>query len=224
MNQPTKRIAVILSGCGVYDGSEIHEAVSILIALDQLGATVVCCAPDTLQMHVMDHLAGKPVDGHRRNVLVESARIARGKIVDLKRLRPSDVDGAVLPGGFGAAKNLSDYALRGADCTVNPDVERFLLELQSAGKPIGLACIAPVIAGRIFGSRGLKPKLSIGTDSGTAANLHKMGAVHENTGQTQVCVDEKLMLAPTPCYMNDVGPAVVFEGARKLCEAVMRMA
>ncbi|XP_023594877.1 glutamine amidotransferase-like class 1 domain-containing protein 3, mitochondrial [Trichechus manatus latirostris] len=136
--RPGARVAVVLSGCGVYDGTEIHEASAILVHLSRGGADVQIFAPDTPQMHVVDHTKGQPSEGDTRNVLIESARIARGKIVDLAQLRAADHDAAIFPGGFGAAKNLSTFAVDGKDCKVNRDVERVLKEFHSAGKPIGL--------------------------------------------------------------------------------------
>ena len=142
-----KKVGVLLSGCGVYDGAEIHEAVLTLLALDKAGANVVCMAPDVEQMHVVDHLTGEPT-GEKRNVLVESARIARGEIKNLKDMTAAEIDAIILPGGFGAAKNLSDFAIKGPDASVHPEVERILKEMVAAGKPIGAICIAPGHAGQ----------------------------------------------------------------------------
>jgi enhancing lycopene biosynthesis protein 2 len=139
------KVGVVLSGCGVFDGSEIHEAVSILVALDKRGAQIICMAPN-VPLQTINHLAGKPVEGQQRNVLEESARIARGKVRDIATVQAGEVDALVFPGGFGAAKNLSDFASAGAKTRVNADVARLLREVHASGKPIGLACIAPVLA------------------------------------------------------------------------------
>jgi enhancing lycopene biosynthesis protein 2 len=219
----SKRIGILLSGCGVMDGSEIHEAVSILIALDKRGASTICMAPNQPQTDVVNHLNRAP-HAIGRNVLEESARIARGKIRDLATVRADELEGLVLPGGFGAAKNLCDFASKGANATVNEPVKRLLIDLHKARKPIGLACIAPVIAAKVFGELGLKPQLTIGTDPGTADAINSMGAQHKNTGPTDVCVDETHRIVTTPCYMNDVGPWTVFQGADKMVEAVLRLA
>jgi enhancing lycopene biosynthesis protein 2 len=214
-------VGVVLGGCGVFDGSEIHEAVSILVALDRRGATIVCAAPNEPHAGVVNHLTKKP-DPHPRNVLEESARIARGKVRDLATLKADELDAVVFPGGFGAAKNLSTFATAGADCSVNPQVRRILTEMHAAGKPIGLACIAPVLAAQVLGKN--RPKLTIGTDKGTADAIQSMGGVHVDTDPTGVCVDEGNRLVTTPCYMNDVGPWVVYQGAEKMVEEVLRMA
>lgn len=217
------RIGVVLSGCGVFDGSEIHEAVSILIALDRRGAQIVCLAPDVPQSQTVNHLTGQPATGETRNVLVESARIARGKIRDLATVRADDLDALVFPGGFGAAKNLCTFATDGSACRVNDQVAWLVREVHGAGKLIGLACIAPVIAARIFGESGRSPSLTIGTDPGTAGAINAMGGRHCDTDPTGVCVDEQNRLVTTPCYMNEVGPWTVYQGADKMVEEVLRM-
>jgi enhancing lycopene biosynthesis protein 2 len=215
------KVGVVLSGCGVFDGTEITEAVSVLVALDKRGAEIVCMAPNKAQSGVVNHLTKEP-DAHARNVMEESARIARGKVKDLATVRAADLDALIFPGGFGAAKNLSDFASKGANCIVHPEVRRVVEEMHAAGKPIGLACIAPVLAAKILGTRS--PQLTIGTDKGTADAIKSMGGEHVNTDPTGVCVDERNRLVTTPCYMNDVGPWVVYQGAEKMVEEVLRMA
>jgi enhancing lycopene biosynthesis protein 2 len=215
------RVGVILSGCGVIDGSEIHEAVSLLIALDRRAAQIICMAPNVTQAETIDHLHRKPMS-EPRNVLVESARIARGKIKDLATVTAADVDALVFPGGFGAAKNLSTFAREGAKCSVNEEVARLVRDVHKAGKPIGLACIAPVIAARLFGAAGIRPAVTIGTDVATARAIEQMGGRHVNTEPTGIHVDEANRLVTTPCYMNDVGPWTVYQGADALVEAVLR--
>jgi enhancing lycopene biosynthesis protein 2 len=218
------RVGVVLSGCGVYDGSEIHEAVSLLIALDRHGAGVTFLAPNVPQVEVVNHLTHKPQSGEQRGVLVESARIARGKVQDIARASPDELDALVFPGGFGAAKNLSNFASAGHKCDVQPDVARLMKAMHAAGKPIGLACISPVLAAAVFGKDlNLKPKLTIGKDPGTAAAINAMGGEHHNVGPAAVHVDERNRLVTTPCYMNDVGPWTVYQGAEKLVEEVLRL-
>jgi len=142
----------MLSGCGVLDGSEIHEAVSILVSLDRRGAQVIYLAPEMRQAKVIDHITGKPVSGQRRDVLVESARIARGKIRDVASVHADDLDALVFPGGYGVTMNLSDYATHPQKPTVHTEVARLMREMHAARKPIGLACIAPVLAAAVFGT------------------------------------------------------------------------
>ena len=161
----TKHVAVILSGCGVYDGAEIHESVITLLRLDQRGAKVQCFAPDIAQLHVINHLTGEQMP-ETRNVLVESARIARGEIKDIREARVEDFDALIIPGGFGAAKNLSSFATQGAACTVQPEVLSLAEAFAEAGKPIGLMCISPAIAAKIYGPGVI---CTIGTDADTAA-------------------------------------------------------
>ena len=215
------KVGVILSGCGVQDGSEIHEAVLTLLALDKAGAEAVIMAPDKPQADVMDHVAGKPT-GDKRNVLAESARIARGQIRDVKKVKASDVDAVILPGGFGAAKNLSTFAKDGTKCRVDEDVARLLRDVHAAGKPIGALCIAPAILACIFG-KDLSPELTIGNDPGTAKALETMGAKHFEAGSTDVVIDERNRLVTTPCYMLPTRIRDVATGAEKAVQAVMAL-
>lgn len=217
------RVGVVLSGCGFLDGSEIHEAVSILAALDRHGAQIICMAPDIPQAGVVNHRTRQP-EQSPRNVLTESARIARGKIVDISTVKADDLDALVFPGGFGAAKNLSTFATDGPNCKVNEQVARLVREMHQQKKPIGLACIAPVLAARLLGQDKRSPKVTIGTDKGTASAINAMGAVHCDTGPADVCVDEDNRLVTTACYMNDVGPWTVFQGAQKMVDEVVKMA
>jgi enhancing lycopene biosynthesis protein 2 len=218
------RIGLVLSGCGVFDGSEIHEAVSMLIALDRRGAKAVCMAPHIPQSAVVNHLTQKQEPEQRRYVLEEAARIARGKVQDLATVQAADIDGLVFPGGYGAVRNLCTFASEGTDCMVNKEVERLVRDVHAAGKPIGLACIAPVLAARILGPLGAKPRLTIGTDAETAAAIKTLGGEHEPTGEIGLSIDERNRLVSTPCYMNNVGPWTVYQGAEKLVDAVLKMA
>ncbi|MBK9090117.1 MAG: isoprenoid biosynthesis glyoxalase ElbB [Holophagales bacterium] len=216
------KVGVLLSGCGVYDGAEIHESVLTLLALDRAGAEAVCLAPDVAQKHVVNHLTGQPAEGETRNVLVEAARIARGKVKSLSGFDPSTLDALVLPGGFGAAKNLCDFAFRGADCEVHPEVARIVGAVHAAGKPVGALCIAPVLLARLLGSE--KPKLTIGTDPGTAAAIGKMGGEHVSCGGGKAVVDEEKRLVTTPAYMLDSPISEVSAGIEKLVSELLRMA
>lgn len=215
------KVAVILSGCGVQDGAEIHESVLTLLALDRQGAAIVCAAPDVAQADVVDHLKGQQ-SAERRNVLVESARIARGAIRDLAGLRAGDVDAAILPGGFGAAKNLCDFAKGGTSWTVNPEVARFLKELRAAGKPIGALCIAPAVLAALFGKDGVK--LTIGNDRGTAARLAGSGARHVDCAVDGVVVDADLKVVTTPAYMLAGRISEAARGIDTLCATILRLA
>lgn len=217
------KVAVCLSGCGFKDGAEIHESVLTLLALDQAGATAVCCAPNIEQPAVIDHYSGSPAPGTARNVLVESARIARGQITDLARMHADMVDALILPGGFGAAKNLCNFADKGPDCTVNPQVERFVGEMLDAGKPIGAICIAPALLATIVGRRSMHPQMTIGNDRATAAALGKLGIQHVDCPADSVVVDAAHRIVTTPAYMLGKGPAEVFEGIRKLVDEVLAM-
>lgn len=215
-----KKVAVILSGCGVYDGAEIHESVLALLRLSQRGAQVQCFAPDIPQHHVINHLTGAE-SAENRNVLVESARIARGQIRDVRELQAADFDALILPGGFGAAKNLSDFALRGASCAVQADVLAAARGFAAAHKPIGLICIAPAMAARIYGA-GVQ--CTIGHDPETAAKLVDMGAEHIDCPVDDIVVDAQRKLVTTPAYMLAKSLAEAASGINKLVDRVLELA
>jgi enhancing lycopene biosynthesis protein 2 len=215
----SKKVAVVLSGCGVYDGSEIHEAVLSLLALSRQGAQAQCFAPDVPQRHVIDHLTGD-VTGESRNVLHESARIARGKIKPLAEYRAADYDAVLFPGGFGAAKNLSSFAVDGADMTVNAQVSRAIEETRKAQKPIAALCVAPVILARLVDGA----RVTIGSDEGTAGAIEEMGAVHSVTTHGEIVVDEANKLVTSPCYMLDATVAQIADGAESTVKALLSMA
>ncbi len=217
-----KKVAVLLSGCGVFDGAEIHESVLVLLALDRANAQVICTAPDVAQHHVINHLTRQPAAGEQRNVLVESARIARGNIVPLSQFKPSEVDAIIVPGGFGAAKNLCNFAMLGEDFSVNPAVAKVLQEAHRLGKALGFVCIAPVIAARLFGGEQLE--YTIGTDAGTAKTLQGTNARHVNCTVHNVVVDRRLKLASTPAYMLAGRITEAEAGINKLVQAVLEMA
>lgn len=210
-------VLVILSGCGVMDGSEIHEAVCTLVHLDRADAKVTMTAPNVQQMHVVNHMTGQPTQ-ESRNVLVESARIARGKVEDLAKVRGDQFDAVILPGGYGAAKNLCNFATANDQCEVNPQVARVLREAHDAGKVIGLICIAPVIGAKLFGST-----VTIGTDPGTAQAIDKMGGKHESRRTEEICVDEEHRIVSTPAYMSAQRIGQVFEGIGQLVARVLQL-
>lgn len=215
------RFGVILSGCGVFDGSEVHEAVACLWAIDKHGGTYRCLAPRR-EFEVVDHLTKKP-SGRTRDVLAESARIARGEITDIAEANGADFDAIVLPGGFGAAKNLCTFAVDGPNCNVDPEVSRFLREAHEAGRPIGFACIAPAVAAKVFGGT-LAPTLTIGHDKGTAAGLEKLGARHVDRNVEDIAIDEENRIVSTPCYMEAKRIGQVFTGCDKMVGALVKMA
>ncbi|MCK6545240.1 isoprenoid biosynthesis glyoxalase ElbB [Myxococcota bacterium] len=216
-----KKVGVILSGCGFQDGAEIHEAVLALLALDRAGAKAVCLAPNVDQAVVVDHLTGKPV-AEKRNVLVESARIARGEITDLAKVKAADLDALVLPGGYGAAMNLSNFAEKGPASTVHPDVARIIREIHDAKKPIAAICISPALIAKVLGDRGVR--LTIGNDEGTAKAVEGCGAKHENCPTERFVLDADHKLITTPAYM--LGPSLrhVAAGIELTIAELLRMA
>lgn len=216
----TKKVAVVLAGCGFYDGAEIHEAVLTLLALDQHGAVYQCLAPNIEQMHVINHVTGQPSAGEKRNVMVEAARIARGKIQDLAMARAEDFDALIVPGGFGAAKNLCDFAVKGTAMTVQPDLLRFAQAMRDARKPIGLMCISPTMSAQIFGE-GVQ--CTIGNDVETAAAIEAMGAKHVACPVEKAFVDERNKLVTTPAYMLGQRIGEVAAGINDCVDKVLKL-
>jgi enhancing lycopene biosynthesis protein 2 len=213
-----KKFAVVLSGCGVFDGAEIHEATLSMLAIVRSGGSYELFAPDIEQHHVINHLTGQEMD-ETRNVLVESARIARGKIRDLKEFKPDEFDGLLFPGGFGAAKNLSGWAFDGADSMVLTEVEDAIIGMKHENKPIGALCISPVILAKVLGA----VELTIGDDQGTAEAMESIGATHVETNHGEVVVDNKHKVASTPCYMLDATIDQVALGAENVVKAMLEM-
>lgn len=193
-----KKIGVVLSGCGVYDGSEIQEAVLTLLAIDRQGCEAVCMAPD-VELSVINHLTTQET-GEKRSVLVESARIARGNIRDVREVIAAELDAIIFPGGFGAAKNLCNFAVMGAAATVNSDVARLLKEMVAANKPVGAVCIAPAFIAAVLGKK-YSPTVTIGNEAEAAAEINKTGARHQECQVTEIVVDRKIKLVTSPAYM-----------------------
>lgn len=215
----SKNILVILSGCGVYDGAEIHESVLTLLALARHGASVTIAAPNKDQMHVINHATGD-VMSESRNVMVEAARIARGQITDLSEIQAGDYDAVFIPGGFGAAKNLCTFATEGADCTIDPEVQRVLKSFHDAAKPIGAICIAPAVLVKALGS----VSVTIGNDSGTADALTAMGGTHVDRPVTECLVDTDNRVVTAPAYMYETSIDQVAVGIDAAVKALVEMA
>lgn len=216
----SKRVAVVLSGCGVYDGAEVYEAVLTLLHLSQAGAQVQCFAPDMPQLHVVNHLTGEVAAGETRNVLVEAARVVRGQIKPVTEARVEDFDALIVPGGFGAAKNLSDFAINGAAMTVQKDFLAFAQAMHAAKKPIGLICIAPTMAAAICGAG---TKTTIGNDADTAAAVNATGAQHCPCVVQDTCIDREKKLVTTPAYMLAHSIAEANTGIGKLVTEVLAL-
>lgn len=221
MEKPMKRIGVVLSGCGPFDGAEIHEAVITLLALDRNGAEAVCMAPDIEQHHVINHL-NESISVEKRNVLVESARIARGNIKNIKQVSAAEIDGLILPGGFGAAKNLSNFAFKGKEADVNPDVAKIVRDMVDENKPVGAICISPAILTKILEDK--TPEVTIGNDFGTIETIENIGGIHHVCSVDQIHIDRKLNIITTPAYMLGPGIKEVAAGIERLVEAVLAAA
>ncbi len=214
------KIGVLLSGCGVFDGAEIHESVITLLELDKAGAEAVCIAPDIPQLKVVNHLTNS-ASQEERNVLVESARISRGNINDAASVDISELDGLILPGGFGAALNHCDFALKGPDANINADVEKLINDFFAASKPIGAMCIAPAALALALKGKGLK--LTIGSDPGVAGGIEALGNKHVSCAASDIVIDEANKVVTTPAYMTAGGIAEASVGISKLVKKILEM-
>ena len=212
------KFAVVLSGSGVFDGAEIHEATFTMYSILKNGGTYEIFAPDIEQHHVVNHITGEEMD-EKRNVLIESARIARGDIKNLDEFNADDFDAIIFPGGFGVAKNLSDFAFKGPELKVLPIVEKSIKDMVLAQKPIGALCISPVVIAKVL--EGVE--LTIGNDEGTAEAIKALGANHKITKHGEVVVDEKYKVATTPCYMLDTSIVDIHDGAVNVVQAMIEL-
>ena len=216
-------IGVCLSGCGVNDGAEIHESVITALALNKAGANIIYTAPNVMQTKVVDHYSGNDMN-ENRNVLIESARIARGKITDLAELTANDMDGLIFPGGFGAALNLCDFALKGADCDIHPEVNRIIGEMLIANKPLGFICIAPVLFARAAKNANKTAIITIGNDQTTADQIEKLGSQHIACTVDDFIVDEGNKIVSTPAYMLADSISEAASGIEKLVQKILAWA
>jgi len=214
-----KKFAVVLAGCGRKDGAEINEAVTLLLSLSQQGCEYQCFAPDRNQYHVVDHLTEKVSVNETRNIMHEAARIARGNVKPLEQFDPRDFDALLFSGGFGVAKNLCNYAFKGADMEVAPDVARVIIAMHEAGKPLGAMCIAPVMFAKLIKN----VYVTLGAD-GTpdSENARRMGAEHVQANHGDVVIDEANKVFTTPAFMLDATLSDVYDGAYNMVEAMLQ--
>ncbi|PQQ24751.1 isoprenoid biosynthesis glyoxalase ElbB [Photorhabdus hindustanensis] len=214
-----KSVAVVLSGCGVFDGSEIHESVLTMLSLDRLGVKTSFFAPDVPQLHVINHINGEEV-GEERNVLQESARISRGRIKPLSQANAEEFDALIIPGGFGVAKNLCDFAVKTVDCEINKDLLSLVRAMHKQHKPMGFMCIAPVMLPKLLN----KPvKLTVGNDPETVAQVEAMGGIHIVCEVNDVVVDLENKIVTTPAYMLAESISQAEVGIDKLVRKVLEM-
>lgn len=215
-----KTVGVVLAGCGYLDGAEIYESVLTLLFLDRAQVPYQCLAPDVPQMHVVNHITGQET-GESRRVLLEAARIARGKIEPLSDEWVSKLGAVIFSGGFGAAKNYCDYAVSGDNCSINPLIESFMRKFVAARKPVGLICIAPLVLARALKGTDFHPRITVGAESGAARNVEKFGSRHIVCPVTDVVVDRENKIVTTPAYMYDTHIANAAQGIEKLVKEVV---
>lgn len=212
------KIGVLLAGSGVYDGTEIHEAVLTLLAIEEQGATYSCIAPNKEQFHVINHITGEEMP-ERRNVLVEAARIARGVVQDLATVSIDDFDALVIPGGFGAAKNLNQWAISGAAGEIDPAVKKLILEMVKAKKPIAALCMGPTVVAKALEGEGIHTSLTVGTSAektpydidGIGEAMESIGVQIELATKEEVIVDHTNNIVTAPCYMMEASIVEVRE-------------
>jgi enhancing lycopene biosynthesis protein 2 len=204
-----KRVAVILSGCGHRDGSDVAETMLAFLMLDRAGAKVICAAPDAEQREVVDHLmdaaasaiatpTAAATSSVPRNARVEAARLAPGEVLPLAALDPNRLEGLFIPSGRGVATLLSDYAEKGALCAVDPDLARVMKALLAAKKPMGFVGLAAVLAARVLGPvAGVR--LTLGSKAVVAAkHAAVMGADVRPGAIDDVIADERARVYSTP--------------------------
>jgi len=225
------KIGVLLSGNGVFDGAEIQEAVSTLIALDKLGVEALCMAPNIDQHHVINHITGSEMN-EKRNVLVEAARIARGTIKPLNEVNARNIDGLIIPGGFGAAKNLSTWALDGPAGDIEPETKRLIMEMVKAKKPIASLCVSPVVIAKALQGSGIKTRLTIGTTEAASPydikafnqGLQSVGVEPVQCPLGEIVVDEANKIITSPCYMMEASISQIYDGIYKACVKLVELA
>ena len=221
------KIGVLLSGCGVYDGAEIHESVLTLLSIEEIHATAVCISINKDQHHVVNHATGKEMR-ETRNMLTESARIARGDIHDINSISPADIDALVIPGGFGNAKNLTNWAFNGPDGKILPEVKLLIINMINVGKPIAALCVSPVVLAKALEGSDIEPTLAIGTDKeespydiqGFTGGLEKTGMLTKMKTVREILVDPKNKIVTAPCYMMNANILDVRKNVRSAIESL----
>jgi enhancing lycopene biosynthesis protein 2 len=221
------KIGVLLSGCGVYDGAEIQEAVFTLLAIDEIGAEAVCISIDKPQHHVVNHITGEAMP-EMRNMLIESARIARGSILAINDVQPGDIDALVIPGGFGSAKNFTDWAFNGPDGTILPEVKLLLVNLFNIGKPIAALCVSPVVLAKALEGSAIHAEVTIGSTheaspydiESFSEGLRKTGLKTSMKNTREIQVDSANKIVTAPCYMMDATISEVRKNIRTAIEAL----
>ena len=225
-------VGVLLAGSGVYDGSEIHEATLSLLAIKQNDGNYVCYAPNKDQLHVFDHLTGDVVENESRNVLVESARIARGNVSDVSKANVDLLDALLIPGGFGAAKNLNTWAVSGPDSEIDPDVRRLIIDMLAAGKPIVALCMGPTVVAKAVEGMGMSIKMTMGTTEEPSPydiaeiieGIEKVGAKHEKANLEQIVFDEDNKVITAPCYMMEADIDEIYNNVKKAVDKLFEIA
>ncbi len=225
------KIGILLSGCGVYDGAEIQEAVLSMLAIEELGAEYICIGINANQHHVINHLSGEEMP-EERNMMIEAARISRGEIVDIKSIQPVDIDALVIPGGFGSAKNLTKWAFNGADGAIMPEVKLLLVNLINVGKPIAALCVSPILLAKALENSSIKSTLTVGTTfekspydiQSFSTEIEKTGAIHTLKTVREIEIDIENKIISAPCYMMNASILEVKKNITSAIQALINLA
>lgn len=221
------KIGVLLSGCGVYDGAEVQEAVLTLLAIEEIGAEAVCIGVNEPQFHVINHISGEEM-GETRNMMVEASRISRGNITEISQISPADLDALVIPGGFGSAKNFTSWAFHGPQSEINPKVKLLIVNMINVGKPIVALCVSPVVVAKALEGSSIKADVTIGTDQEDSPydikefsdGIEQTGALTEMKSIREIQVDTTNKIITAPCYMMDANILDVRKNIRSAIEAL----
>jgi enhancing lycopene biosynthesis protein 2 len=223
-----KKIGILLSGCGVYDGSEIQETVLAMLAIQEVGAEYFCISIDKNQHHVINHLNGTEM-AETRNMMIESARIARGNVKNINEVEIRDFDALVIPGGFGNAKNLSSWAFDGPKGTILPEVKLLIVNCINAGRPIAALCVSPILIAKAMEDSGFQVELTLGNSADSSpynindfhASLKATGAKTFEKNIEGIQIDEKLKIVSAPCYMIEANILEIRNNIKQAIEALM---
>ncbi len=225
------KFGILLSGCGVYDGAEIQEATMAMLAIKEAGHEYQCISLNKEQHHVINHLTGEEID-QRRNMMVESARIARGEVVEVKNISPADIDALVIPGGFGSAKNFSKWAFLGPEGEIDAEIKLLIVNMVNVGKPVCALCVSPVVVAKALEGSGISANMTLGSDqesspydiAGFNGGIEAVGAKAEMKTIKEILVDETNKIVTAPCYMMDANILEIRNNVKQAIEATISLA
>ena len=208
-----KKTAIILSGCGQVDGSETHETILTILALEQHNLDWEGLAPSGLQTEVYDHYTNTKENISPSSMITEAARLVRGNITIINAVNASDYAAVIIPGGAGVIKNLSNYSTAGINFTIHPELLAFMATIVRLQIPAGFICIAPILIPKLYGN---KPKLTIGSNVELAAKIVQIGGEHCDCLANDIVIDHAQKIVSTPANMVAKNIVEVYHGIYKL--------